>query len=267
MKTLTNIIAALVIALTATAPVWAQDTLTKIRNAGVIRIAIDLSVPPWSYMDDKLTPTGSEVEAAKLLASDLGVKMEIVTTNGANRLPNLMQNRADVIMSALSITDERKKVIAFSLPYSGATTSVFAPRRMDIKSFADLSGKRIGVTRGITNDFDLTAMAPPDAQIVRFEDEATTMTAIVSNQLEIAAIAQSLVDVINEKNPGKDLEPKLILRTATMGVGMRKEDVELKRWIDAWVKTNLANGKLPAIYKQFQKTDIPAQVLVEAQAR
>ncbi|APG93048.1 transporter substrate-binding domain-containing protein [Sinorhizobium americanum] len=264
MKNLTRLVTALAISLATTAHASAQDTLEKIRAAGVIRIAIDLSVPPWSYKDDNLTPTGSEVEAAKLLASDLGVKMEIVTTNGANRIPNLMQNRADIIMSALSITDERKKTIAFSLPYSGNTTSVFAPKRVEIKSFDDLSGKRIAVTRGTTNDGDITKMAPSDAEIVRFEDEATTMTAVVSNQLDIVAIAQSLVDLINQKNPGNDLEPKLTLRTATMGVGMRKDDVELKKWIDEWVKTNLANGKLPAIYKQFQKTDIPPQVMAEA---
>ncbi len=264
MKNLTKIVAALAITLAATAQASAEDTLKKIQDAGVIRIAIDLSVPPWSYKDDSLNPTGSEVEAAKLLASDLGVKIEIVTTNGANRIPNLMQNRADIIMSALSITDERKKTIAFSLPYSGNTTSVFAPKRLEIKSFADLSGKRIAVTRGTTNDGDITKMAPADAEVVRFEDEATTMTSIVSNQLDIVAIAQSLVDLINQKSPGKEFEPKLTLRTATMGVGMRKEDEELKKWIDGWVKTNLANGKLPAIYKQFQKTDIPPQVLAEA---
>ena len=263
MKNLTKLVAALAISLAAAAHASAQDTLEKVRADGVIRIAIDLSVPPWSYKDDNLNPTGSEVEAATLLASDLGVKMEIVTTNGANRIPNLMQNRADIIMSALSITDERKKTIAFSLPYSGNTTSVFAPKSMEIKSFADLSEKRVAVTRGTTNDQDITKMAP-DAEIVRFEDEATTMTSIVSNQLDIVAIAQSLVDLINQKNPGKDFEPKLTLRTATMGVGMRKEDVELKKWIDEWVKTNIANGKLPAIYKKFQKTDIPPQVLAGA---
>ncbi|AQS64001.1 L-cystine-binding protein FliY [Rhizobium rhizogenes] len=263
MKNLKNIVATLAIMLAATAQASAEDALAKIRSAGVIRIAIDLSVPPWSYKDDSLNPTGSEVEAAKLLASDLGVKMEIVATNGANRIPNLMQNRADIIMSALSITDERKKTIAFSLPYSGNTTSVFAPKSMEIKSFADLAEKRVAVTRGTTNDQDITKMAP-DAEIVRFEDEATTMISIVSNQLDIVAIAQSLVDLINQKNPGKDFEPKLTLRTATMGVGMRKEDAELKKWIDGWVRTNLDNGKLLAIYKQFQKTDIPPQVLAEA---
>ncbi|ATU95485.1 hypothetical protein BLM14_27800 (plasmid) [Phyllobacterium zundukense] len=265
MRKVTTLLAALAMVGASLSHAFAEDTLAKIKSAGTIRIAIDLSVPPWSFKDDSLNPTGSEVEAAKLLASDLGVKMEIVSTNGANRLPYLMQNRADIIMSALSITDERKKTIAFSLPYSGNTTSVFASKDVPIKSFADLSGKRIAVTRGTTNDGDITKSAPSDAEIIRFEDEATTMTAVVSNQVDIVAIAQSLVDLINKKNPSLSLEPKLTLRTATMGVGMRKGDVELKTWVDQWVKTNIANGKLQAIYKTFQGTDLPEAVIAGSQ--
>ncbi|MUZ76118.1 transporter substrate-binding domain-containing protein [Agrobacterium vitis] len=262
LRTFKILAAAAVIGLAA-GNAFAQDTLEKIKTDGVIRIAIDLSVPPWSFKDDNLNPTGSEVETAKLLAADLGVKMEIVGTNGANRIPYLMQNRADIIMSALSITDERKKTIAFSLPYSGNTTSLFAPKDMEIKSFGDLSGKRIAVTRGTTNDNDITKNAPSDAEIIRFEDEATTMTGVVSNQVDLVAIAQSLVTLINQKNPAKNLEPKLELRTATMGVGMRKDDVALKAWVDDWVKKNLANGKLQQIYKKFQGTELPPQVTAE----
>ncbi|OAF07215.1 hypothetical protein AYJ54_17970 [Bradyrhizobium centrolobii] len=241
------------------------DTLEKIKSAGVIRIAIDLSVPPWAFKDETLNPTGSEVETAKLLASDLGVKMEIVGTNSANRIPFLMSHRADAVISALSITDERRKLIAFSLPYSGATSYVAAPKSMQIKTFADLSGKRIAVTRGTTNDADVTAAAPRDAEIVRFEDEATTMTAVVSNQLDLVAQVPTLVDLINKKNPAKDLELKLPLRTAPMGVGMRKEDTDLKEWVDGWVKKNIANGKLQAIFRKFQGVDMPKEVIAASQ--
>lgn len=265
MRNLTKLIVAFAISAAAATHAAAEDALDKIKAAGTIRIAIDLSVPPWSYKDDNLNATGSEVGAAKLLASDLGVKMEIVSTNGANRIPFLMSNRADLIMSALSITDERKKIIAFSLPYSGTTTYVAAPRDMKITSFADLAGKRIAVTRGTTNDKDLTAAAPAEAEVVRFEDEATTMTAVVSGQLDIVAQAQTLLDLINQKNPSKNLEAKLPLRTAPMGVGMRKEDVELKKWVDEWVRKNVANGKLQAIYRQFQGTDLPKELIAASQ--
>lgn len=238
-----------------------QDTLARIQAAKKIRIAIDMSVPPWSYKNDRLEITGSEVETAQLLARDLGVEMEVVQTNGANRLPLLMTNRADVVISALTISAERQKTIDFSIPYSGINVFVAGPKSMTIKTPADLSGKRIAVTRGTINDTDLTRIAPKDAEIVRFEDEATTMTAIVSNQMDIVAQATTLVQIINHRNPGKQLEPKLLLGNSLFGVGMRKNEPRFKEWVDAWIVANLKNGKLQAIYKKHQGVDIPADVL------
>lgn len=242
-----------------------QDTLARIQAAKKIRIAIDLSVPPWSYKNDKLEITGSEVETAQLLARDLGVEMEVVQTNGANRLPLLMTNRTDIVLSALSISAERLKTIDFSTPYSGIGVYVAAPKSMAIKTAADLSGKRIAVTRGTINDTDLTRIAPKDAEIVRFEDEATTMTAIISNQVDVVAQATTLVQIINQRNPGKQLEPKLLLGNSVFGIGLRKNDPRLKEWLDNWVVTNLKNGKLQAIYKKHQGVDIPADVLKSIQ--
>lgn len=251
--------------LAMTAHAQAQSTLERIRADGKIRVAIDLSVPPWSYQDESLKPVGSEVGAAKLLAESLGVELEIVSTNGANRIPFLLSNRADIIMSALSITDERKKTIDFSIPYSGAATFIAAPKSMDIKTVDDLHGMRIAVTRGTTNDSDLTAAVPADVEIVRFEDEATTATAVASNQLDLVAQAQTLLDVINEKNPAKELEPKITLRDFRVGVGIRKDDQDLREYIDGWVLENLKNGKLGEIYKEFQGTDLPADITANLQ--
>lgn len=241
------------------------DTLARIQQAKKVRIAIDLSVPPWSYKNDKLEMTGSEVETAKLLAHDLGAELELVTTNSANRIPLLVTNRTDLVISALTITPERQKTIDFSIPYSGISTYVVAPKSLAIKTPADLSGKRIAVTRGTTNDADITRMAPKDAEIVRFEDESTTMTAIVSNQMDIGALATTLMNIINERNLGKQLEPKLLLQSSLFGVGMRKQETQLKAWVDAWVLTNIKSGKLQAIYKKHQNAEIPADVTKQVQ--
>ena len=56
------------------------DTLDDIRKAGKVRIAIDLAIPPFGITDDKMQPAGSDVDLARLLAKDLGVELEIVTT-------------------------------------------------------------------------------------------------------------------------------------------------------------------------------------------
>ncbi|MFP5407651.1 MAG: transporter substrate-binding domain-containing protein, partial [Gammaproteobacteria bacterium] len=168
---------------------------------GAIRVAIDLGVPPFGFKDASLQPSGSDVATAQLLAKDLGVKLEIVPTTGANRIPFLLTNKADIVISSLSITPERAKVIAFSVPYAAIQAVVGAPASMKIASMQDLAGKTVISTRGTTNDIAITKLAPPGTNIVRFDDDATSITAVISGQADIFATAPPLLKAINEKAP------------------------------------------------------------------
>jgi polar amino acid transport system substrate-binding protein len=242
------------------------DTLARIQQTKRIRIAIDPNVPPWSYKNDKLEMTGSEYETAQLLAKDLGATLEMVTTNGASRIPLLMTDKADIVVAAMTITPEREKVVAFSRPYSGTTSVVAGPRSIAVKSINDLVGKKVAVARGTVMDTDLTKMAPPGVELVRFDDESTTMTAVLSGQVDFVAQSTTLNEAVNRKNPSKQLETKVVLRNSLHGMAMRKSDEKLKAWVDQWVKTNMENGKLEAIFKKHQGIDLPAEVVKAAKA-
>ena len=237
------------------------DDLKTIKANGAIRIAIDLGVPPFGMKDQALQPTGSDVATAELLAKDLGVKLEIVPTTGANRIPFLLTNKADIVISSLSITPERAKVIAFSVPYAAIQAVVAAPKRMDIKSMQDLVGKTVIATRGTTNDIAVTKLAPAGTNIVRFDDDATSITAVISGQGDIFATAPPLLKAINDKAPNKQMETKLLMSSSMLGVGIDKKNTELKDWIDNWVRANLKNGKLNAAYEKFQGSPLPQDVL------
>src|SRR5476649_1966542 len=100
------------------------DVLDDIKAAKKIRIGIDLGVPPYGMTDDKMQPTGSDVETGRLLAKDLGVEFELVPTTGASRIPSLQSGKADVVISTLSVTPERAKVIDFSTAYASLRTVV-----------------------------------------------------------------------------------------------------------------------------------------------
>src|ERR1043165_8437234 len=94
------------------------DQLDDIKKSGKIRIAVDLGVPPYGMTDDKMQPAGSDIETAKLLAKDWGVEFVHVPTTGASRIPSLQTGKADLVISTLSITPERAKVIDFSKAYA-----------------------------------------------------------------------------------------------------------------------------------------------------
>src|SRR4029077_14452368 len=104
------LLAGVLLALLSLAVPAQADTLDDIRKAGKVRIAIDTAIPPFGMTDDKMQPAGSDVDTAQLLARDLGVKLEIGTTTGATRIPMLQTDKADLVISTLSITPDRAKV-------------------------------------------------------------------------------------------------------------------------------------------------------------
>jgi len=237
------------------------DTLDDIKKAGKIRIAIDLAIPPFGMTDDKMQPTGSDVDLARLLAKDMGVELEIVTTTGPTRIPMLQTNKADIVVSTLSITPDRAKVIDFTAPYADHPSVVAGLKSLAIKQMSDLDGKKVAVVRGTTQDTDLTKQAK-GAQLVRYEDDATMALAVASGQVDILATARSLLPAISKKNPARTVEPKITMQTNYLAIGMRKDEPKLLAWVNDWVKTNLRNGKLAAIYKQYHGVDIPTEDLL-----
>ena len=260
MKTL---IAGVLIALLSLVSAAQADTLDDIKKAGKVRIAIDTAIPPFGMTDDKMQPAGSDVDTARLLAQDLGVPLEIVTTTGPTRIPSLQTNKADLVVSTLSITPDRAKVIDFSIPYADHPSVVAALKGVAISSYADLAGKKVAVVRGTTQDTDLTREAK-GAQLVRYEDDATMALAFASGQVDILATARSLLPAISKKNPARTAESRITMQTNYLAVGMRKNEPALRAWVDAWVKTNLQNGQLGAIYKKHHGVDIPVGQLLKA---
>jgi polar amino acid transport system substrate-binding protein len=238
------------IALVAIAGAAQADQLDEVRAAKKIRVAIDLGSPPFGTNDMQMNPTGSDVETARLLAKDLGVELEIVPTTGANRIPFLQTGKADVVISSLSVTPEREKVIDFSAPYAQIQAVIAAPKSVVVKDFADLAGKRVATARGTTND-RLATESAKGAQIVRFDDDSTLVTAVASGQVEIFATSPAIVKTVADKVPALGVETKFVMKSFPLGIGMRKGEAKLQAWINQWVGNNTENGKLAAIYKRF----------------
>jgi polar amino acid transport system substrate-binding protein len=238
------------------------DVLDDIMKTKKIRISTDMAIPPAGMMDANMQPIGSDVETAKLLAKDWGVEIEWVPTTGATRIPNVNTGKADVIISTLSVTPDRAKVIDFSKPYAVLQSVVGAPKATHVKDWADVKGHTVTVTRGTTQDTELSAMANERGfKVVRYDDDATMVTAGATGQAEMVATSVALVNQISAKNPGKPWEPKFVIRNFDLAVGVKKGEPRLLAKLDEWVAANLKNGKLNAIYKKYYNADLPAAML------
>jgi len=236
------------------------DQLDTILAAKKIRVGIVMGAPPYGMKDDKLNDIGSDVETAKLMAKSFGVELEIVPTTNPNRISFLQTDKVDVVIAALSVTPEREKVIDYSIPYASILSVVGAPKSMVINGPADLVGKKVIATRGTTNEQELTKILPAGAQVVRYDDDSTSITAVVSGQADIFATAPSLLKAINDMSPGKQMESKFTMKVNMLGIGIRKNEPRLKEKLDAFVKAKLKSGELDAIYKKYHGASLPVEV-------
>ena len=106
------IAASLVLGMNSTA---SADQLQDIKARGTLRVAIPQDYPPFGFMGPDKKLKGYDIEMAGIVAKSLGVKCELVPVTGANRIPFLLSNRADIVISTLGKTKERQKVIDFSI--------------------------------------------------------------------------------------------------------------------------------------------------------
>ncbi len=167
------------------------------------------------------------------------------------------------MISILALTPERAKVVDYSIPYAGQVSLVGSIKGVNVKSMADLAGKSVAVNRSTTQDADLMANAK-GATIVRYDDDAAVITAAVTGQADLVATSGALFQTMVNKAPARRLEPKFVLRTFDLGVGMRKEEPKLMAWLNDWVRTNMKNGKLNEIFNKYHGADIPERVVSQA---
>ena len=252
--------AVLALLVAGTAPARA-DQLDDIMKSGTIRIATDVAIPPAGMMNSQMRPIGSDVETAQLLAKDWGLKLEFVPTTGPTRIPNVLSGKADIIISTLSVTPDRAKVIDFSRPYAVLQSVVGGAPNIHVENIAGLKGMTVTVTRGTTQDTRLTQLATANGFTVqRYDDDATLVTAGATGQSPLIATSVALVHAVDQKNPQAHFAPKFVLDNFDLAIGLKKGEPRLLAKLNQWVLANLENGELNTIYKKYYKADLPASM-------
>src|SRR3989339_2057485 len=186
----------------------ADDSLTAVMAKKSIALGVASDFPPYGYMGPDFKLTGVDVATAQLIADKLGVKAEFVPVSTPNRIPYLQTKKIDLIVSALGKNAEREKVIDFTVAYAPFFQAVFGPKALNIKSFGDLAGKTIAVTRGTIQDDVLQQVAPPTLKIMRFEDDATPVAAFISQQTQLLATGAAVAAAAGQKKPQVQAEYK-----------------------------------------------------------
>ena len=235
----------------ATGLAQAQTALDDVLAKKLITIAIPTDFPPYGFVGTDLKPQGLDIDMAQLIAAKLGVKVELVPVTSANRIPYLQTKKADLVISTLGKNPEREKVVDFTAAYSPFFQAVFAAKGTTLKGPADLAGKTVGVTRGAIEDMELSRLAPPTADVKRFEDNNATVSAFVSGQVVAIATGASVAGNLMARNPQLGTEFKFVLKDSPNFIGVAKGEDKLRLKVNEIIAAAKASGELDAMAKKW----------------
>jgi polar amino acid transport system substrate-binding protein len=250
LKSVLSLFAATLLPLVAAPPAVA-DKLEDIIQSGLIKIAVPADFPPFGSIGKDGQAEGYDVEVAKLVARDLGVRLELVPVTSPNRVAYLLTGKVDLVISSLGANPERAKVIAFTDAYAPFYAGVFGDAKTQIRSAADLAGKTIGVTRGTIEDAELARLAPKSATIQRFEDNNMTLSALATGKVDVIATGSAAAGALARSSPGK-AEKKFVLRDSPAHIGVRKDEPDLVAWLNVFIHYHQkSGGELDALAQKW----------------
>ena len=232
-------------------PAQAQNALSEVMSRKTIVIAIPTDFPPFGFVGTDLKPQGLDIDMANYIGDKLGVKVELLPVTTANRIPYLQTKKAQLVISTLGKNAEREKVIDFTAAYSPFFQGVYGGKSVSIKSFDDLKGKTIGVTRGAIEDLELTKLAPAGAEIRRFEDNTATISAFVSGQVQLLATGVSVAGNMMQRNPRLDVEYKLRIVDSPNFIGVAKGEDALRLKVNEIIAAAKTAGDLDRLAQKW----------------
>lgn len=144
-------------------------TVDEIKADGKIKIGVFTDKNPFGYVDNNGDYQGYDVYFAERIAKDLGVELEFVPTEAANRVEFLETGKVDIILANFTVTDERAEKVDFALPYMKVALGVVSPDSNVITSVDQLSDKTLIVVKGTTAETYFTENYP-DIKLQKYDE-------------------------------------------------------------------------------------------------
>ncbi len=243
----------------------AEDTsLQKVQEQGYFTLGLDADFAPMGFTEDDGTIVGFDIDLANAVAEKMGLdSVEVKPIDWDSKSMELSTGKIDVIWNGFSITDERRQEVLFSNPYLSTKQSIIVKTGSDIKTKADLAGKKIALQDGSTSEDALKADAATyesigDANISRFKENSQVLMEVDAGRADAAVIdevfvryyltKENLLDKFTVLEEGFDEED--------YGVGGRQGDYALMEAINKALDECKADGTTSEISKKWFGEDL-----------
>ncbi|KXS47948.1 MAG: arginine/ornithine transport system substrate-binding protein [Marinobacter sp. T13-3] len=245
----------LMIAATTALAVMAGSAQAQDRD---LRIAFDVPYEPFEYRNDEGELTGFEVELAEAMCEEMQANCEFVIQAWDGMIPGLLARKFDLIMSSMSITEERAKRVNFSEPYYITPGGWFAADSFntDVTDMDAMADKTVGVQRGTTMDTYVTENMGGVVNIKRYTTAEDMVLDLEGQRLDVVFVDYPVGEqtILNREGFKEVGEP--VKLGQGVGVAMRKRDRELAEEVNAALKILKENGTYDTIMQKYFNYDI-----------
>jgi polar amino acid transport system substrate-binding protein len=228
-------------------------TLAEVRQAGTLRVGVNPNFPPMSSYGKSNKLEGFDVDMANEIGRALGVKVELVPTPTAQRIPFLTAGRIDISLGALTITPERQQVVDFTVPLHTETMSVLTTSKVQANSWRDLNRPEVTLVnmRGNTS-VALLKEKLPRAKVLLVDGNPDTVRALAQGRADAMVENIDFFWRFTKSHPNVQWRriPEPIL-TKSCGIGVRKGNPTLRTAVDDVLRKLHADGTVGRTWEKW----------------
>lgn len=235
-----------------------QSTLNSILERGELRIGLDPGYPPFELTSKKGDVVGFDVDLGKELAKAMGVKLKVVNTDYDGIIPALLADKFDIILSGMTLTQERNLQINFVDPYIVVGQAILLNEKHagKITSYKDLNDPKYTVAARLGTTSEIaTKRLIGKATYKSFDKEADGALDVVNGQSDAFVYDLPFLVVFMAQQGGKNVV--LLDKPFTyepLAMGIKKGDPDFLNFLNNFMKQIKADGRYDRIYDKWIKS-------------
>ena len=233
-----------------------KDQLAAIKKSGVLKVATSADYAPFEFhtmVDGKDKIVGSDIDLAKAIAKELGVKAEVSDMNFNTVLASLKEGKADLAISAISATDERKQQFDFTDNYYNPPQVVIINKKNKeiYRNANDLKDKNVGAQKGSIQE-ELVKMQLKGAKLVTIDKVPNMIVEVNQGSLAATVVEKTIAESYIAQNPDLmiadiSLEPA---PDEAFAIALPKESSQLQKELNQIIKKLNDEGKIEEFIQQ-----------------
>ena len=207
-------------------------TVDEIKASGTINIGVFSDKSPFGYVGENGDYQGYDVYFANRIGQDLGVKINYVSTEAANRIEYLQTGKVDIILANFTVTEERAQEVDFALPYMNVALGVVSPDDAVISSLDEIGPEdQVIVISGTTAETYLTKNYP-DIKLQKYDAYAEAKTAFENGNGVAWANDNTEVIAFAIENPGYTVGIPSLGSADIIAPAVTKGNESLLKWLN-----------------------------------